>query len=502
MPPGVYVDTSQIQPIIPPGIDPTVVCLIGPAVGYHTYTETVSFAAANSVVLTQQGINVSSIVVQGVITDPSAPDQTLTQTFLADAPGVPADYSTTVNSSLGASMSVTTLVRNTGGTIELGHPQVTVTYNYSDAAYHTLQAFDSYDSFAEMYGPAWNNTTGAIVSPLTLAAQFAILNGANYLYAIATTGVGSVAQQFSDAWVQLTGNHLANVIVPIWQGVTDQAGILALLQTAKGLVESDARDGYLRMVIAGPDQGYAPTPTQLGTLGTSTASSRVVVPWPNQLFIYNGITDKSQTLDGWYHAAALSGILAANTPEMPLTRKTPLGFVGMPASMQTGLTKSIRNDLSASGICVTEVNRGGQLIVRHGLTTNYAGGVMTREICLVRAQDGLYQVLEDVLDNSGLIGTPITAHTALQVKSVTSGGLEYAKKLGLITDYNSLTVRQQTPPSGDPTVVEVRFAYKPSWPLNYILVSFTIDTSSSDSTLSIQDQALINSANVASASGN
>lgn len=461
-----------------------------------------SFAASNSVVLTQRGIDVTSIVVQGVVTDPSAPDQTLTKTFVADASGAPADYSTTVDSSLGADQSVTTLVRNTSGLIELGHPLVSVTYNYTDAAYHTLQAFDNFDSFTEMYGPAWDNNTGAIKSPLSLAAQFAILNGANYLYAIATTGVGSIQQQLTSAWTQLNGNYLANVIVPIWPGVTDQGGMLSLLQTTKGLVEADARDGYLRVVIAGADQGYVPTPTQLSALATSTASSRVIVPWPNQLYIYNGITDKSQILDGWYHAAALAGLLSANNPEMPLTRKSPLGFVGVPATVQTALTKTIRNDLSSSGICVTEINRNSQLIVRHGLTTNYAGGVMTREISLVRAQDSLYRVLQDVLDNSGLIGNPITAHTALQVKSVTSGGLEYAKKLGLIIDYNSLTVRQQMPPSGDPTVVEVRFAYKPSWPLNYILVSFTIDTSSSDSTLSIQDQALINSANVASASGN
>jgi hypothetical protein len=44
--------------------------------------------------------------------------------------------------------------------------------------------------------------------------------------------------------------------------------------------------------------------------------------------------------------------------------------------------------------------------------------------------------------------------------------------------YNNLAVRQQTAPSGDPTVIECKFAYQPAIPLNYITVSFSIDLSS------------------------
>jgi hypothetical protein len=52
---------------------------------------------------------------------------------------------------------------------------------------------------------------------------------------------------------------------------------------------------------------------------------------------------------------------------------------------------------------------------------------------------------------------------------------------GLLRDHqllHDLAVRQTS--STDPTVVEVKFAYKPAYPLNYIVISFSIDMSTGD----------------------
>jgi hypothetical protein len=166
---------------------------------------------------------------------------------------------------------------------------------------------------------------------------------------------------------------------------------------------------------------------------------------------------------------------------MPLTHKTVQGFSAITASVLKTLTPTNKDTLAKGGVALVEPDRQGRLRVRHGVTTNFGGGILTREISLVRVQDGLYNLLQDTMENSGLIGIPITDATALQVKSVVSGALETAKNTNaLIVDYNSLAVRQQSPPSGDPTVIDVRFAYRPPWPLNYILVSFTVDTSNAD----------------------
>ncbi len=496
MPPGVYIDTSGVIPIQPPGIDPTVVCLIGQGIGYHTYIESVSFASGNSVTLTQAGIDPTSIVISGYITDPSNSGQTIPNTFVADVTGTPHDYSVTQTGS--GDVSVTVIGRETSGAIEIGNPVVTVTYKYTDAAYSALTPFDNYNSFVEAYGPAYNPLTGAISSPLTLAAQFAIQNGANFLYAIATDGVGSVETQFNTAYAKLAGNYAANVIVPIWPGVNTVSAVNGLLQDIKGLIGNDAAAGFLRMAICGFDQTFAPSPTELASVGTTTSSNRIVIPWPNQLQVYNGVTNATITVDGWYLAAAYAGLIASQVPQMPLTRKFPIGFIGIPSVVQQQLTPTVMNDLSASGICLTTTDRNNRLVVRHGLTSDYLNGVMAREISLVRAQDALYSLVQETLDNSGLIGTPIGAQTSLNVKGVVSGALELAITNGLINGYSGLVVREQTPPAGDPTVIEVRFAYQPPWPLNYILVSFTIDTSAGTSTLT--QNSLINAASIASAS--
>lgn len=500
LPPDVYVDSDAIPTVAPQGVDPTIVALIGQGVGYHTYTETVSFATASQKVLTQKGINPSSIVVNGRITDPAAPGQTVNYTFAADVPGTPADYSTTVDSSAGLDNSVVTLKRTATGKIENANPDVTVTYRYTDSDYHALHAFDDYDSFTEVYGQALDPATGVIQSPLSLAAQVAMQNGANQIYAVALSGTGPLQQQFVDAYGLLAGNYEANVVVPLLDGITDGAAVSGLCQSFKAMVENDARDGFLRMVILGFDLGYNPTPTELAGVATATSSARIILAWPNRLQVYNGVLNQSIDVDGFYLAAAYSGMLAARSPEIPLTHKYPISFTGMPTPVKQAMTKNVKNQLSSSGVCVTEITRQGRLMVRHGLTTDYSGGVLTREISLVRAQDALYGLVEDTLKSSAMIGLPILDDTGLRVKGICQGALEQAKVKGLIRDYNSLKVRQQSPPSGDPTIIEVKFAYKPAWPLNYILVSFTVDTNTGESSLTtVNGTAISDAASTANA---
>jgi hypothetical protein len=216
------------------------------------------------------------------------------------------------------------------------------------------------------------------------------------------------------------------------------------------------------------------------------------------------VLNQTVEVGGSYLAAAYAGMLAARQPQIPLTHKFPVSFIGIPTPVKQAMTKQVKNLLSSSGVCVTEVNRTGRLQVRHGLTTDFTGGVLLREISLVRAQDALYALVEDTLKSSNLIGLPILADTGLRVKGITQGALEQAKAQNLIVDYNSLKVRQQSPPAGDPTIIEVKFAYKPAWPLNYILVSFTVDTSTGDSTLTttnVTGTAISDAANNASNTG-
>jgi hypothetical protein len=476
--PGVYVDAGATPTVAPTGVVPTVVCFIGNGVGYHTYSETVSFAAAATATLSQKGINPSSIKVTGYVTDPAASGQSIPYTFVKDEVGTTHDYSVATDTTAGADKSVTTITKSSGSKIETAYPQVTVTYQYTDENYHALNYFTDFASFTDTYGPAIDQTTGDLVSPLSFAAQVAIQNGVNQLYSIALNPAkGSLAAQFADAYSMLSGSNTSvNVVVPLWDSVTDASALAGMLQTLNSALVQDANNGVLRMAVVGFDSAYTGTPSAVATLASGIASKRIVMAWPNQLSYYNGVKNSTVAVDGIYLAAGYAGIMAAQDPEMPLTHKYVQGFTGIPTDVQRTLSPTAKDILAVGGVAVTEIDRLNRLRIRHGLTTDAAGGILTKEINLVRAQDALYNLLQDTMESSGLIGMPIGPTTALQVKSIASGALETAKAQGIVFDYNSLSVREQSPPTGDPTVIEVKFAYKPSWPLNFILVNFTVDT--------------------------
>lgn len=485
--PGIYVDGLSTPTISQVGVAASAICLIGTGAGYHTYTETVSFESVNSAVLTKKGIDVNSIVVTGYVTDPAVSGSSIPHTFekdIAGSPGTPKDYGVTVDTTGGVAASVTTVAKTSGGKIEDGYPSVLVSYRYTDPDYYAVQTFDDFAGFSSAYGPAFDSVTGAVVSELTLASQIAILNGATRIYAIALSGVGSVQQQFADAYSLLSGsNSDVDLVVPLWGGVTDGAVLGGMLQTLRAALLADANNAILRTAVVGFDAGYEGTPTQIATMLGQAPSRRIIAPWPNKFSFYNGYTNSTVPVDGYYMAAALAGQIASRSPQQPLTRKQPQGFSGIPVDVQRAMTTTVKDTLASSGACVLETDRTGRVVVRHGLTTDYAGGVLTREISIARAQDALYNLVGQTLDAAALIGQPITADTALRIKGIVAGALETAKTTNLIVDYTGLAVREQTLPGGDPTVIEVKFAYRPTWPLNYVEVGFTVDTSSGSNTL-------------------
>lgn len=487
LPPGVYVDTGPNPTVAPVGVNPTIVCLIGNGVGYHTISQSASFASSNSVTLSQTGVDPTSVVVTGYVADPNASGSSIPATFVQGASGTnQGDYYVTLTTppSGGPQNVIAAVVKTSGSTISGTYPQVTISYHYTDATYYQLNAFTDFATFQDVYGPALDPVTGAVSSPLSLAAQFAIQNGANKLYALALSGTGTIQQQFAAAYATLSGlNTDANIVVPLFDEVTDPGQIAGMLTTLNAALVTDYNSGVLRIAIVGLDQGYSQATSATQNIATTIASERIVLAWPNQLSLYNGVINSTIVVDGFYLAAAYAGLLSAQVPNMPLTKKQPLGFAGLPASVAIGMTTTVKNALSSSGISVTEPARNGGLSVRQGFTTNYGGGQLTREISLVREADALYDLVQTSLNAAQLIGTPITATTALSIKAIVSGALETAVSGNLILGYTGLAVREQAPPNGDPTVIEVQFAWEPTYPLNYILVNFTVDTTTGVTTV-------------------
>src|SRR5690606_23748847 len=100
-------------------------------------------------------------------------------------------------------------------------------------------------------------------------------------------------------------------------------------------------------------------------LAAAALSSRVMVAWPNKLHYFDGYNNQTVEIGGHYLAAAYAGRMISLQPQVPLTRKRIFGFSGIPNSVLQTMSRSNKDAWSSGGVAVTEINRAGQMVVRH-----------------------------------------------------------------------------------------------------------------------------------------
>lgn len=470
-PPGVFVEETASTLVSVGGVNPSVVAVVGPSIGYRTATETVTLTGTDAVSLSNLGINLATgFVVQSASgVTYAATDYTLT----AEA-GEDGDISETAD-------NTTTIARSGASTIGDGDT-VYVTYRYTDTTYFQALRATDLDQVSAVYGEALDLTTNAIISPLTFAAKFAFDNGAAEVVCVATTGSASLTtiEELAAAYAVLNTEPDANLVVPLPVGIsgTDAvpgnaanvgAGLLTFIQAQEAL-------GIYRVGIVGMEKTVTIDPS---SLVDSYRSKRMMHAYPNRMNYYNGASNTTIEVPGYYLAAAYAGRFAANVVAKPLTKERVRGFSGIPATVLSTMTASQKNSWSNLGVAVTELTQSNTLLVRHGTSTDRSS-VVTREVSIVRARDALVNLLQSTLDSSGLIGSYITTETTTRIAGVIEGILETAKYQEYIVDYSDVKVRQI---STEPSVIEVKFRYKPAYPLNYIVVSFSVNTETGETSL-------------------
>lgn len=462
IPPGVTVDENA-QPV--PNISgtvaipPALVALVGPSIGYQTYTEPVQLNSTTPVTLTQKGIDTTSIVVTSLTgaTRTVSTDYTVAQT------GSPAEE------------SVTTVARVNGGAIASGDT-VYVSYRYTNSAFYLPFLADDWDQIQSRFGAAINSSTGAVSSPLSLAAKVVMEQGVRQLILLPTKGstpTSVTAAQLSTAYTQLEAREDVGIVVPLGVGITGSdvspGDTTNLVQNLKTHVESMSTDGKYRTGIVGLDSEATRTHS---TLAQAISSKRVNLVYPNIVEWYNGYTNTMVELGGVYLAAAVAGLAASRQAQEPLTRKIVRSFPSIPGRVLATMTKAAKDDLSKSGVMVVEQTAAGALVVRHGVTTDRTS-LLTREYSIVRSKDTIVRLLYQALDQAGIIGSPMTSETPVRIRSLVDGALTQAQNAGLFEAYSNLNVRVSTT---DLTTIEVKFAYRPAYPVNNIQVAFSINT--------------------------
>lgn len=476
-PPGVVVTEDTTSSVTITGAPPSRLALVGPSVGYRETTEQVALGAA--VTLTQKGLVTSSVVISEV------------GTGVVVASG---DYTLTASGPTTGNDFYTNLARS-GSAVTVAGTEVYISYHYIPPDYFSARLFDNFEDVKDTYGEPVNYAVQAvgdltyqpISSPLSLAAQVAFENGVSEIVMCPTAALPSGAvtdaakssarrQVLSAAYAEIDTDYNIAIVVPVTQGIAtaDAAGTATDLRTH--IIQATA-DDYPRVGVIGFDAAVTTAPDTL-IANASLASRRIMFAFaaPGGLQYFAGGANAAYTVGHGYLAVAYGSKMASQSPARSLTRQQVQSFVGIAG---TPLSNSLKNQYAAGGVAVTEIDRRGRMIVRHGVTTDMTS-INTREMSVVRARDALVSVVQNGLDDSGLIGTPIDLDTALNVKSIVSGLLEQTVQVGTIISYTGLGVRQL---SSDPSVIEVKFSYRPAYPLNYVLVSFSINVTTGNVTV-------------------
>lgn len=487
VPPGVYVEDNSDPIVTSTGLPATAVALIGPALGYQSAIETFPIFTTPGVVMSNFGIYTTTVTGPPAIAAPVVKKSDGTNLTVG------TDYTFTVDST-GINGSVTTIFRVTNSPNVADGDVIVIAYAYANANYFNPQAHTDYDTITAMYGlplvstAPVNPNSSQVASPLALAAKVAIENGAATLICVATNpNDGDLRVQFQKAYDKIATNYSVTTLVPaLPDDLTVSSGTVAtftqqLLQDLRSHCENSSAAGYTRIGFFGCPRNYSETDLSMEALAGSADSKRAVLVYPHNLNMFNAATNQITEVCGSYLAAAAVGRLATLPIAQGLTKQSISSFQGLPTAINQKMTKAYKDQLSGSGVAVAEIDRLNRLSIRHGVSTDMSA-LNTREISMTRIADTLFALVQFGMEAADLIGQPIDAEMTTRVKGAITSILEQAKLSEVIVDYLDVKVRQQVLPSGDPTVIEVKFAYQPAVPLNYIVVQFQLNLTTGEIT--------------------
>lgn len=485
-PPGVTVDeivTPQISSLL---ASPALIALVGPTQGYQTRTD--QFVISGTSATPLPGLPVGAVLYDATVWVKNA---------LNPSAGAGDGSGYTVTTDFTISTVNGTITRVGGGTIP-DNTLINVTYRYVVADYY--QPFRLYDlgSVESRYGSALDSAGTAINSHLSYAASLAFENGASSvvcqpLFSRAITGDSSSAPvavttttwaastTWTDTLYVLRDIEDINVIVPVigqsMTNVTDAVQLSVAQCVQDHIYFMQNQDQYI-ISIVGEDSSTDITEatkttiqshatTLRGRYGGVLAEQQVVVNtsrFTRALPAFGG----SISIGGQYVAAAIAGMLASRPVSSTLTRKTVSGFVGLTDPRDL----SERNSDAAAGLLVIE-QKGQNLIVRHAITLDTTASAR-RELSVVRAKHRVIESVKDTIDRQ-LIGNLIADDNATGiVRATIIAVLEGLKGERDLVDYTGVQARFV---SLDPTTIQVRFSYRPAFPVNYINVEFSLDLS-------------------------
>lgn len=347
---------------------------------------------------------------------------------------------------------------------------VYVSYQYTDEGYFDAQYCDSYSTFAATFGNPWD-TEGNIVSPISMGAYIATRNGMVDCYGVAVAPVEAPAN---------TGGSAPTYPIASWQAAFDALSVVndvdiivplsgeqAVWDLALEHINIMKENEDERIAIIGADgtENLIDSATLI-SYAEGYDNDDIWMVAPSTFKFLNPVNSVVNVVPAYYAAAAVAGYNSSVPQYTPLTHKNISGMY----SANEYNTKVVKKNESANGLMyIDEVN--GRMRILHGRTTS-TDSILEQESNIVLTKYYIIKQMRDLFD-SGYIGSPMNNGMLMSIKAAAQSLLCSLRDSGYIYAYNYVNV---SPDSVNPTQVNVTFEYQPTYSINYIEITFSIDT--------------------------
>ena len=343
---------------------------------------------------------------------------------------------------------------------------ITVQYNYTDVNYWEPTIFSDFNDITDKYGEAFT-ATGTINSPASFAAKLAILNGAgNVIVAAIPSGGEATDSNWEDALLRLEDDMDGNVLVPITGRTTVHSLVNAHITKMK------QRNVWKSAILGMDGSGTATVlPETLRATAQSYNDQDLCLVSPSRFTYFNSYLNTEVPVGGQYAAACLAGMHGSRTLAESLTRKQ---IAGLSSVGETRTMVGKNQDAQAGLVVIEQIPSTGSIRVRHEITTA-PSDINTREYPVTLQRNNMINIVTQEIDRT-IIGQ-IFADASAPSKVSTRVGqiLDNLVNTGNLGSYTGLSAKVN---AADPTVVDVRWQYKPVYTVQYVQISFGINLTS------------------------
>ena len=380
------------------------------------------------------------------------------------------------------------------GSIPVGSISIYIDYEHLPTGFYDPKDFYDYDDLTDLYGESLD-ADGNIVSPLVLSAQF-VFSYAPWVKAFpvdpidpslgdddpskATVDDSDFQRTIEDQCTRFEDIDLM-VCLSNSDVITGASGIMEVHIESMNSEEERKERIWITSWMYNDDNMTRAFGDGTYDLNMNTNSHPRGIENEAILFIcpcgvtwYNFLKEDPKTgikgynvkLEGYYLASAFAGRAASYNVQMPLTKKK----LGLFEDISEVYTPTQANTLASKGVTIIDKYNWG-MEIRHSLNT-CVDSIEQEEFSVVRAKHYMVRYLRKKLEDK-FVGQVINRTTYLSVASMTKAMLMILEQNEVIFGYQNIKTR---PDPLNPTTIIVRFEYCPSYPLNYILIEFSINS--------------------------